>query len=494
MADLPVVGDESIYLRWAEIITGQGGWFVSLLDGKPPLSYWLYAAARLLSDDPLLGPRWISVLAGTATTAAVCAVGSALRNARVGLLAASLYAVLPWAMLYDRLAYTESLVNLGGAVVAWLSVRLVRQEPPSGTAAAAVGLALGLALFTKTTALLYAPAPLLAALTVGKASWREWGPKLALVCAIAACFPALSAALTPEAPQLADHSALLHKTHFFVTPAELLSNPTGRLGENLPLLLEFLGAYLSWPLLLAAVGAFVVLVRRRDPAAWFLLGLSALPMLAEALLLTRFFSRYPFPHAWPLLVATALAADALWDAPRLRTPVRAGSAALAALLLTMSLRIVYAPQAGMAWADSTYYFSDSPAAGWGLEQVVAAVRQEARGGPVLLLTDPIWGTPADALFAYLNGRDGVRVAEAWWLEADPNAPLIPGREVEVWRSHYERTPGGSIDFSRYRAVFYATVTNYRRPEEVAARAPGARRVLSVPKPGGAQSLDLYRLR
>ena len=139
-------------------------------------------------------------------------------------------------------------------------------------------------------------------------------------------------------------------------------------------------------------------------------------------------------------------------------------------------------------------FLDSPAAGWGIEQVAAAVRQEAGAGPTLLLTDPIWGTPADALFAYLNGRRGIRVVEAWWLETGPDAPLVPGREVEIWRSHYERTPGGTVDFSQYSVVLYATVTNYRTEAEVRARAPGARLRLSVPKPGGAHSLDLYRLR
>jgi len=35
----PILVDESIYLRWAEIIDHQGQWFISLLDGKQPLQY-----------------------------------------------------------------------------------------------------------------------------------------------------------------------------------------------------------------------------------------------------------------------------------------------------------------------------------------------------------------------------------------------------------------------------------------------------------------------
>ena len=43
---LPLAWDEAIYLRWAEIIDHQGQWFISLLDGKPPLSYWLLAVVH----------------------------------------------------------------------------------------------------------------------------------------------------------------------------------------------------------------------------------------------------------------------------------------------------------------------------------------------------------------------------------------------------------------------------------------------------------------
>ena len=127
-ADLPVVGDESIYLRWAEIIDNQGRWFVSLLDGKPPLTYWLYAAARQVFDDPLVGPRLLSVLAGTAATGMIYAVARRLASAQAALAAAGLYAVLPWAMLYDRLAYAEAWVNLVGVALVWASLRAHRDR------------------------------------------------------------------------------------------------------------------------------------------------------------------------------------------------------------------------------------------------------------------------------------------------------------------------------------------------------------------------------
>jgi len=492
MTDLPVVGDESLYLRWAEIIDNQGSWFVSLLDGKPPLSYWLYWFARQLFHDPLIGPRLVSVLAGTLSTAGVFYVARRLANDFAGLVAAALYAILPWAMLFDRLAYAESLVNCLGVWTAYAALRAFADESGHWRHALLTGLLLGFGFFTKTTALLWAPALLLAAWMPGLTHLRKRLPRLAAAYGLAALFLGLNAWLTPEAPQVATSSAILHKTHFFIPPSDLLRAPWLGLQTNAPALGDFLWWYLTPLGLVAVLAASVYLSLQRTRGAVFLLGLSLVPILAQAALLDRTFSRYPYPHLWPLLVLLVLAFEQVLD----RSKIVAWTA-LALVGLSFgwgSLLAVSNPREGLAPRDASYFYGDGPNAGWGVAQAVGHIRQAAGQGSVLVLTDPTWGTPADALFAYLNGRDGIRVVEAWWLDAGESNPLIPGREVEVWRSHYERTPGGKIDFLAYDAVFYVTITNYRTRQDVSARQPSARLELSVPKPHRTQSLDVYRLR
>src|SRR3954447_3110478 len=114
MSLFPILVDESIYIRWAEIIDHQGQWFISLLDAKQPLSYWIYALMRKLapSADPLWGPRFVSVCAGVGSAYLLYRLVRRLSTERAGLIAALLYAVLPFAVLFDRLAYTDALVNL----------------------------------------------------------------------------------------------------------------------------------------------------------------------------------------------------------------------------------------------------------------------------------------------------------------------------------------------------------------------------------------------
>src|SRR5262245_27039640 len=101
MSLFPVLIDESIYIRWTEIIDHQGQWFISLSDAKQPLSYWIYALIRKAFPalDPLMGPRLVSVAAGLLSVYLLFRMGRRLSGVTAGLLAASFYAVLPFAVL-----------------------------------------------------------------------------------------------------------------------------------------------------------------------------------------------------------------------------------------------------------------------------------------------------------------------------------------------------------------------------------------------------------
>ena len=71
LMNLPIFGDEAIYLRWAQLIRGEGvgsmHLWVSLADPKPPLHYWLLALffhGLGGNTDPLAAGRWIERLDG----------------------------------------------------------------------------------------------------------------------------------------------------------------------------------------------------------------------------------------------------------------------------------------------------------------------------------------------------------------------------------------------------------------------------------------------
>lgn len=475
---IPIAGDESVYLRWAEIIVHQKQWFISLLDGKQPLTYWLYALGLVLQpEDPLTPARWLSALAGTAAAVGIFAIARRLADKVAGLTAASLYVVLPYALLYDRLAYAEAFVNLAGVAIVYTS--LARRNPFW------LGLALGLGFFVKSTTLLFWFFPLLAALWLRSSLLR-----LAVAYGIAAVFPLISWLSLPRAPMMQTHSLVVHQTSFFVAPAELLRNPLVVAPQNLRLMSEYLAAYLTIPIVLAGLAALGYLVYRRSTPALVVISVSVLPLLVQIFLLQKMFpTRYPFPHVWPWLVVIGMAAAAL---PRGRAVWLAALAAVP--MLVKAAGTVTNPQEYLYTEDARTFLGSGPAAGWGLREAAAYLRNEARAGPLTVFTDPIWGPPADAVAAYLNGRDGIQVFEAWWTTISADHPILPPVPVELVKSQYERVSGGMLDPRTLSRVYYVTETHYNPPDAVRRRQPGARLQFSLPKPGGRNSIDVYRLR
>jgi hypothetical protein len=153
------------------------------------------------------------------------------------------------------------------------------------------------------------------------------------------------------------------------------------------------------------------------------------------------------------------------------------------------------PKDNISPHDSGYYFGTYSHAGFGVREAIGFLRAEAlRNGPMILLVDPIWSVPADAIFPYLNRRYGIQVHEAWWTQLSGTHAIMPNAEVDLMRSQYERIPAGKLDFRKAQRVFYLTDTNYYTPPDVQVRQPNAQLLVQFPKPGGGHSVDVYRLK
>jgi 4-amino-4-deoxy-L-arabinose transferase-like glycosyltransferase len=506
MENFPIVGDESIYLRWAEIIDHQGQWFISLLDGKQPLPFWLLAVQRFLWDgDPLLAARLLSVAAGLLATIGIYAIGKRLAGESAGLAGALLYAALPWAIMYDRLAFVESMVNLAGVVIVYTSIRCFQPGNESEAGWREVlfaGLAVGLGFFTKSTALLFAFFPALAGIW-----WQRGRPKvllgqLGVIYAIAAVFPLVSWLGTPDVPTYDTTNMVLHQSFFFAKPQELLGNPFVVAAVNVPLFFDYVSSYLTWPVFIAALASLAYLSYRREQVAWLLFSVTLLPLLVEIFILKQMFpTRYPFPHIWPLLALAAMGIQRLYEDLKQRwEPRRAAQVTAAALMLALapmlvqSVAILRDPKTNLSRHDSGYFLGTYAHAGFGVREAIDFLIAESQRGPFVLLTDPIWSVPADAMFPYLNFKYGIRVYEAWWTQRSGSYPIFPHGTVDLLRSQYERVKAGKLDLTQLDRVYYITDTNYYTPEDVKIRQPDAKLLQRYPKPGNEYFVDVYRLK
>ena len=495
LESIPIAGDESGYLRWAEIVVHQRQWFISLLDGKQPLGTWLQAAARvMLADNPLFGARLVSVVAGSLSTLGIFAIGRRLGGDWAGFLAAILYAVFPYALLYDRLAYMESLVNLSGVVVVYTSITHFDDTGGKWTRALVPGVALGLGFFAKSTAVLFAFFPVAAGLWLARGRPQRLLLRLAVLYGVALLFPLVARVATPRAPMMQSHSLIVHQTSFFVAPAELLRNPFVVAPANVRQLGEYVGAYMTWPLAIAALAAAFYLGNRRSEAVMIVFAACWAPLLVQVFILQKLFpTRYPFPHLWPALVILAM------GAARLRSRLRPALtllvvAAVAGPAVFQAFGVVQHPAEHLYAEDARMFLGSGPSAGFGIREAAEYLRAEARQGPLTVFTDAIWGSPADAMFIYLNERYGIRAYEAWWTSLGPNYPILPAAPVEILKSQSEWVAAGTLDPAKLGRVYYVTETAYNPPAAVRLRQPGARLLVSFPKPNGRNSIDVYRLR
>ncbi|HOZ03221.1 MAG TPA: glycosyltransferase family 39 protein, partial [Candidatus Woesebacteria bacterium] len=161
--ELPVFADEAIYIRWAQLIIDDARQyaFFPLNDGKTPLFVWLMVPLQWLGRDPLLMGRALSVLAGLGQVYVIWRLASALRLGRKAqLLSVVLTTILPFWFFYQRMALMDSLMTLFLSI-SWLKLIEFCHDSNSRQILykklILSGIFLGLALWTKLSAILFIP-------------------------------------------------------------------------------------------------------------------------------------------------------------------------------------------------------------------------------------------------------------------------------------------------------------------------------------------------
>ena len=309
---------------------------------------------------------------------------------------------------------------------------------------------------------------------------------------VAALFPLVSFLMLPQAPVFGTNNLLLHHTDFFTSPEVLLRHPLVNLPQNLVLAKSFFNSYITPSFSLVIIAALIYLCYRRHLLLGLFVAGFAIPFLFELLTLEYFPSRYLFPLCWVLVLAVGVAIGNLsktWP-PKL---VLAFTLAVSAPLLFASVNLVTRPDSQVDPIANMEFLSSGPFSGFGIYDAVNWLKSQAGAGPITVLTDPIWGTPADAVFPYLDYWHGCRIYDAWWMQT-PGRSILPTAPTEVLASQYERVSAGVVDFPLLARVYYLTDTNYHLPSDIKKSDPTASLVHRFPKRNGLDFIDVYRLK
>lgn len=454
LSSLPIFTDEAIYLRWAADIWDQRT-FVSLFipimdDGKQPLHIWLAMLAMRLFEDPLIGGRMVSVVAGVASCFGVGMAGRWLAGSSAGLIAALLYAVVPFTLVFDRMALADSLLNAASIWAFALSIFVASRASDRRWAVVAglgAGLALGAALWTKLTALFIVPVPALCLLLVGRPARRSDA-----AIGVAAGYGVLGfmAFLLTQVPD-AENQLKLVQTHAF-SPTDLGSRPIGSLPVNT--WVTRAGEYWSWielylpaPLHWIALAGIPWGLWRRTRPTLLLAGTWAVVVIPSVVFASlAFTTRYVVHSVFPLLILAAilLAWTTEWILTWLGQQRLVACRPAAAILLSGSLVAAVVARSilfdldftrdprsvTLAATDRGQYVEGWPS-GYGFAEALELVvtRAGALGGTVFVISDHFQGLPRDGLSLYLRGLPGVR------HYVDGHIPWGGKGLVEAWSPH-----------------------------------------------------------
>lgn len=289
-------------------------------NGKVLLYFWLG-----VFELPPIAASWIAraaiALTSLVTGAAVYALGRAIHGAGAGLVALGLYAVLPLAFFFERLALADPLASMFVTLMVWRS--LVLMQHPSIREAVVVGFLAAAATLAKLTVGLAPLLPGIAAVLCAPASgaeprariaaWRRrYGRALAVIAGIVVlCWLPL---LIPAglAYTRGDAFTLVNGANMAGLDS---AAPLAELRDAAPAIAEFVspGLALAGALAIGWLGW----AYRRDHRArahlmlvlsWAVL-IALLPLLAARDPRPRYF----MPLAAPLSVGIGWAAASLWD-------------------------------------------------------------------------------------------------------------------------------------------------------------------------------------
>lgn len=368
---------------------------------------WVVIPFLKFVTDPLLAGRLVSAFAGLATVIGVGFTSFLLfRNLRQSVSAGLIWAVLPYAVFFDRMALADSMLVM---FMVWaFAFTLLALRYGRWDMSMIAGFFLGFAWLTKSPAIIsFMLLPLLL-LFVGEGKLNRKNILVSLGLLATTYTIAFSMynilRLGPEF-----HMIAIRNNDYVHPISEVLKHPTDPLIPHLKDSVDFY-FYLLTPLGLGLAvlglieGGLKHWRQRLVLAIWWLAPIFALSFIAKTLTARYLLFTVPF--------SVILASHALWHfGDRTKKHFLTFTALGLLLLLSVGfdyLLITSPEQVPLPRVERAGYLEEWTS-GYGLKETSDSIRQAAMSGPVVVGAEGFFGTPFSALQMYLNDVKNVRV-------------------------------------------------------------------------------------
>src|SRR3990167_10345755 len=301
---IPIFTDEAIYTFWAQVaLNDPAQRFISLQDGKQPLFIWLAAFLQRLVSDPLIASRLVSVFAGFGSIIGIYLLAKELFSEKVAKIAAVLYLILPFTLLYDKLALFDSLLTMFGIYAVLFTVKMVKD--PRLDLALLNGFAIGAALITKSSGSFFLYL-LPFSLILFDFSKRGWKQKLARWIGFSAVTFVIAQSIYNSLRLSPLFYIIERKNYEFIRPlSEVIKDPSLHFYSNAQSLLGWLISYIGVFLFIILLSAVFYGISQKDRRVFYLSIIFLVPFIAESLFNQILYPRFILFYLPPVILAVS---------------------------------------------------------------------------------------------------------------------------------------------------------------------------------------------
>lgn len=415
---IPIFTDEAIYSFWAQVaLHDAANRYISLVDGKQPLFIWLAAVSQKFISDPLIATRMVSVFAGLGSLIGIYLLSNNLFNKKVAILSSILYIILPFTLLYDRMALYDSLLAMFGIYAVLFSVLLAKYLRLD--LALLNGFAIGFALITKSSAEFFIyllPFSLLFSKldkkNLKKVIFKWIALTLVTIFLAEAIYNSLR--LSPL------FYIIARKNFSFIrTFSEVISDPFGLSIINLQSLLKWLIGYLSPPLFIIFLMSLAFGLIKKNKAVFYLLILISAPFLAEVIfnkvLYPRFMLFY-FPYI--IITISFFIFEIFKTFPKYKNLLSVGLILVLLLPLYSSFKLLTDPANSIIPRDDSNQLLNDWPAGYGVEEIRTYLIEQSKNQKIYVATEGTFGLLPYALQIYFYGQTNPKIDGYWPVDTD----------------------------------------------------------------------------
>jgi len=406
----PIFTDEGIYINWAKTAWHDASMrFISLTDGKQPLQTWATIPfLKLFPNKPLFAGRLFSVFTGFISLFFIFCLLFFLFDKKTAFLGSIFYIFTPYFLFYDRMALTDSAVNMGFLGILFFSLLLIKYIRLD--LALIFALFSGLALLTKSSTQLFVFLGLLVPITFLFKKEKDRLIKILnfyLLYFLVIVIAFLIYNIQRLSPYM--HYIGIKNTTFLMTKEEFLKAPFSLFWNNIFGVLVDIVWEAGFILpIFALFGLFFLFKKEKFLAFYFFLWF-LMPYLIIASISKVIFPRYL------IFFASLMIVFASFFLTQINKKVKI-------FLLTIFLicalyfdhKILFDfKNISFPEIDRGQYI-EGPPAGWGVKEIIDFSIKKSKEKPVILMAEGNFGLIGDMLRASLP-RDNHQVfVDAYW--------------------------------------------------------------------------------